>query len=86
MQGQFVSQVTKRVAGGLIPSKNKDECLRQDLYVSQGCEERGHVEMSKTGVDSLSKEQGAMGGVGAGLLWCISGNAELLNLCGKSFD
>lgn len=39
VQGQLVGHVTQAVAGGLIPSKDKDECLGQDLCVGQGCGE-----------------------------------------------
>lgn len=39
VQGQLIGQVPQAVAGGLIPSKDKDECLGQDLYVCQGCGE-----------------------------------------------
>lgn len=45
MRGQLVRHVGKRAAGGLVPSEYKDERLRQDLCVGQGC-----GEMSKTHV------------------------------------
>lgn len=64
MQGQLIGQETQGVAGGLIPSKDKDECLGQDLYVSQGCGEMRKAVL----VDGLSKGQAAAGGVEAGLL------------------
>lgn len=68
MHGQLVCQETKRAAGGLVASKYKDECLWQDLWVGQGCEERGRGEMSKTDADGLSKGEEATGGV-ADIFW-----------------
>lgn len=76
VQGQLVGQVTQAVAGGLIASKNKDECLGQDLCVSQGCGEKGKAVLA----DGLSKDQAPGGGVEAGLLTLCSENVFITAL------
>lgn len=60
VHSQLIGQVTQAVAGGFIASKDKDECLGQDLYVSQGCGEMRKAAL----VDGLSKDQAAAGAGG----------------------